>query len=204
MSTAGSARDGDRDRTPRRFSLGGRVSPGFRRTVIALILCAGVLAGIDLAVYWLVPAQRYAQQFIERLHAATGAELSFRGRPHLSLFPRLALQLNDVEVTGTPGTTLSPLAAVDELHVQFDPGAFLRGELAVERVVLFDPVVSLTIGPTGIANWNLAGPDGASTAPVDPTQPARPARYRFDDIRVINGTLAFVDLGRDIEPHLIG
>ncbi len=178
------------------------MSPGFRRLVVVVVLSAGVLAAIDLAVYWLVPAQRYAERVIDQLYAATGAHLTFRGRPHLSLFPRLALELSDVEVTATPGTTLAPLAAVDELHLQFSAAAFLRGELRVDEAVLFDPVLTMVVGPTGARNWALTRPPaegGPREARRDAGSGGMGSRFRFDDIRVINGTLAYVDQRLKVE-----
>lgn len=179
---------------------------GAKHVVGVLVGLVALLALVQFAVYWLAPAQRYAQGVIEQVYAATGARLSMGDRPHLWIFPRVMLTLTNVSAAAGSDTAPSHLGTVEEIHLRISPGALLRGEIAIDHVVLYNPVVALVADAEGGGNWQLRGQgvpaawnlaDGEAS-PERSTDETRRDRYRIADVRVINGKVTYANVARGI------
>lgn len=158
--------------------------------VIGLVLVVGA-AALAALPFLLTPAS-LAAQLQQAVKSATGRTLELAGRPRLSLWPEIAIELDGVELSNPPGMFKGRIAAVERLRVKVALGPLLRGEIDVKELVAVRPKLSLVVDGEGRSNFAFA------SATAD--QPANrgggsagPADLRMPPLIIEDGEFKYID-----------
>lgn len=141
---------GQHRRTPRSGGTWWRYALGI---VGGIAVVAGAGAG---ALFMLAPVDLVRDEIIREVKAHTGRDLSVSGGTSLSLFPSLAVTLENVSLSAPPGMAVPPLAVMRRLEARASLVSVLAGQFRVEQLVLTDPVVELSIDANGKKSWDFA------------------------------------------------
>ena len=135
--------------------------------LVAVVLAAGAV--------WLLTRdlERYRDEVENQLEALTGRDVTVSGDLRLSLVPDLKVALSDVTI----GDSDTPWLSLPEVHAVVSLTSLLSLDLAVERIRVVGPV--LTIG----------GPDtaGSLTAGRATTHPS----VRIDAVEIVDATVTW-------------
>jgi len=161
--------------------------------VVVLIIAAGVVIS-------LIPLDSYKGEIQARVKEATGRDLRIDGEISLSLFPPIAVSVENVGFANAPGATAPEMATIDRLDVALQILPLLSGEVAIDRFILEKPVINLEIDEQGRPNWELqtaeaAPPPAADTGAAggEAGGGAAVSELRLGEVRLVDGTLNFVN-----------
>ena len=125
--------------------------------IVVLVIAAAVV------VPMLVPLETYKQEVVQQVRNATGRDLRIGGEVKLSLFPSLALEVNDVAFANASWASTPDMAKLSRLDVALKILPLLSGKVEVDRFVLVDPVINLEIDKQGRPNWRFETATPAET-----------------------------------------
>src|SRR5512143_1275869 len=136
-----------------------------KKILIGLLLVVVLLVAAVVAIPFLIPTETVKNRIIAAVEERTGRTLVIAGPVKLSVFPRLAVQLNDVALSNAPGGRADALVRLQDLDVRVALLPLLTGAVEVDRFVLRQPVVHLEVDAAGRPNWQLAKPGAEPSAP---------------------------------------
>ncbi|UWQ18905.1 AsmA family protein [Jannaschia sp. M317] len=135
-------------------------------TLVALVLVAVV-------ALLLVPTERIAQLAADRFEASTGRALTIDGGLRATLWPRLGVHAEGVEIANAAWSDAGPLLRADSLEIGVTAAALLGGALEVETLEARGARILLERRADGTGNWEFGtaqgaarGPGGAGAAPA--------------------------------------
>jgi uncharacterized protein involved in outer membrane biogenesis len=121
---------------------------------------AGILAALLLAVVALfalsialLPREALKTQIGQQISGWTGRDVSLRGEPEISLFPRLSVTLNDVTVSGPSDMADAEIISMDRLTGTIRLAPLIIGRVEVDSFVMVRPLVRLVRDEAGRRNW---------------------------------------------------
>src|SRR3546814_3076567 len=79
----------------------------------------------------------------------------------LSLFPPVAVSVENVGFANAPGAMTPEMASIDRLDVALQILPLLSGEIAIDRFILEKPVINLEVDEQGRPNWQLETAEAA-------------------------------------------
>ena len=122
---------------------------------ILWVLAAVVAAAAALLVLavMLVPREALRARMAEQIAAWTGRDVSLRGEPELSFFPRLTVTLNDVRVSGPAGMDDAEILAMQRLTGQVRLLPLIIGRVEIGSFEMMQPVIRLVHDHDGARNW---------------------------------------------------
>lgn len=122
---------------------------------IALILATFVLAVVVLfaLLVALLPRDVLKARIGQQIAGWTGREVSLRGEPEVSFFPRLSVTLNDVRVEGPPEMVDADIIAMDRLTGTIKLLPLIIGRVEVGSFLMERPEVRLVRDADGNRNW---------------------------------------------------
>ncbi len=133
--------------------------PGTSPLMLGLVYGGiGLLAVAAAAVTFLIvapPSDLIREQIVTRVKAATGRDLQIAGPASFTFYPVLGIRLNDVSLSGPPGTAGGPMATLSSLDVGVRILPLLSKEVVVDRLVLYKPVFDLRVDRNGRKNWEM-------------------------------------------------
>ena len=168
--------------------------------IVVLVIAAAVV------VPTLVPLGTYKEQAVAQVRKATGRDLRIGGEIKLSLFPSLALEVNDVAFANPSWASTPDMAKLSRLDVALKILPLLSGEVEVDRLVLVDPVINLEVDKQGRPNWSFetAAPAEAKEETKEEAKEttaqggaAELPELHFGDVRLVNGTVTYLDGATD-------
>src|ERR1700686_4471821 len=126
-----------------------------RKTGLIVVGIAGILL---LAFIFVVPAlirvDRYRPEVISYLQEKTGKQVEI-GRLALTFFP-LSIHIDNFGVKNPPIFPSGYVVQVARIDAELSLGALLHRQVAINSLVLEDPVLHLTSDPDG--PWNFENP----------------------------------------------
>ena len=122
---------------------------------IAGIFAAVVVAAAALFALFVVllPRETLKTQIGQQISAWTGREVSLRGEPEISFFPRLSVTLNDVSVGGPADMADAEIVSMDRLTGTIRLAPLIIGRVEIDSFSLVRPVVKLVHDETDHRNW---------------------------------------------------
>lgn len=157
--------------------------------VVVLLIAAGVVIS-------LIPLDSYKGEIQARVKESTGRDLRIDGDISLSLFPPLAVSVENVGFANAPGATTPEMATVERLDIALQILPLLSGEVAIDRFVLERPVINLEVDQQGKPNWQLETAEAAPAPSGDAgagEAGGGVSELRLGDVRLVDGTLNFVN-----------
>jgi AsmA protein len=121
--------------------------------VLGLLLA--LLVAIALLVPMFISMDDITQTIADQVEATTGRTLAVDGEKSLTVFPSLALQLEQVRFSNSAGSSRPDMATIESLDVHIPWLSLLSGELKVEKFVINNPDILLEIDAAGNANWDI-------------------------------------------------
>lgn len=168
-----------------------------KKVLIGIVVVVVLLVGAVVAIPFLVPVETIKQQVAEQATKATGREFRIDGDASVSVFPRLELKVAGVAFGNAPGAAKQDMATLSELVFALQLGPLLSGEVAIDRLILVEPVAHLEIDESGKPNWQLdiaAPAEPAADSAAGASAPAIDlADIRLDDVGIENGLVTFTD-----------
>jgi AsmA protein len=142
---------------------------GIRVAKIVAWSAAGIvgLAALGLLGVWLfVNPNDYKGRIVSAVKGATGRDLILVGDIHLSVFPRIALELGPAQFGNPPGFGAEPFLAFKQAAVRAQLWPLLRGRLAIDFIELDGLDLRLMKDSGGRGNWEglITGPSALGAA----------------------------------------
>src|SRR3546814_1612095 len=113
------------------------------KKLLLVLGCVVILLVAAAIVISLIPLDSYKGEIQARWKEATGRDLRIDGDISLSLFPPVAVSVEDVGFANAPGAAAPEMATIDRLDVALQVLPLLRGEVAIDRFILEKPVINL-------------------------------------------------------------
>ena len=127
----------------------------------------GILtAGAVGALVAFAPVGLIRDQVVREVKVRTGRDLVIAGRTSLSVFPALGVSMADVTLSSPPAMGGAPFIQMRRLEVTVPLRPLLQRQVAIDQLILIDPVFELRVDPRGRRNWDFAGYMPAPTVMV--------------------------------------
>lgn len=160
-----------------------------------LLLLAVAAAGIFLATF---DPEAYKPRIQQAAKQATGRDLVLEGPIRLRPSLRPTLEVERVALANAAWGSRPEMAKLASLEVALAVLPLIRGEIAVERIVLVEPDILLETDAQGRGNWELLPAPGAPLEPPPapgqpPAERGAPPEIAIGALRIERGTVAFRD-----------
>lgn len=137
-------------------------------SIVALFIVAAV------ALTLLVDPNQYKGAIIQAVKDKTGRELKIDGKIGLSFFPWIGVEAKGLALGNAPGFGPEPFARLESFGVKVKLLPLLRGQVAVDTVLLTGFDLALARDAKGVTNWNdLLASAKAEPAPKPAEPPAK-------------------------------
>ena len=135
-----------------------------KRFVYALAILAVAAVAAVVALPFVLSPSFIADRLAQAVHQATGRTLVMGGPPHLSLWPQIAVDIDNVVLSNPPGMFEGRFASVDRLKLKIGVGPLFERRLDIRELTLIRPRIGLIVDGKGNANWRFdAGSDTAKS-----------------------------------------
>lgn len=162
-----------------------------------IAILAGIivlLVAVVIAVPMLIPTDVYKNQVVALVKAQTGRDLTIGGDVGLTFFPRLAVKVEDVDLSNAPWAKDKSMAAMKELRAAIKIMPLFKGEVEIDSFVLVDPVIHLEVKADGTPNWQFETKGSAAPAPADASggnSSASVKQVRLGEVSIKNGIATY-------------
>lgn len=137
----------------------------------------GLLVASTAAVGLLViapPVEFLKTQAIAEVKARTGRELRIEGPVTFAVYPALALRMDNVSLSGPPGMAADTFGTASSIAARIKLLPLLQRRIAVDNIVLTEPVFELRVDASGRRNFDFTPPPArASASPLQSVQVAQ-------------------------------
>ena len=172
-----------------------------RKLLLGLAILVVAVIALLIALPFVVPVEKYKGLIAEKVEAATGRKLTIAGHIGLKVFPRLALEVQDVTLSNPTGFAEENLLRVHAFAVDVSVLPLLHGELEVNRFRLDSPIIYLEKNAAGKANWDFTTaaktPQAKSASTTKATATAAAgagaALLELHNVAIDNGQVTYVD-----------
>lgn len=172
-------------------------SPGWPRRALRLAAAVAALLvllyGVAAVLFsTLVHPAELAGWLEPRAEAALNRPVELGG-VRVRVFPRLAIEIDSLEIRDPPafGDSRLARAAAVELRVAILP--LLRRRITVDEVVVDDPELRMTVRSDGVSNYGDLLPASREPSPEPAKERGRRLSFRVRELRVEGATLAYSD-----------
>lgn len=145
----------------------------------AVIVSSLVASGLLLA--WLLVPMLGEARIKQAVARETGRTIAFAGRPRISLWPDIAIELRDVELSNPQGMAEGRFAAAETVRLRISGASLWRGAPEIAEIVAGQPRVNLLIDGEGRSNFVFERDDGA------------PGSAGVAPVVVVDGSVRFLD-----------
>lgn len=116
------------------------------------LVTAGIIAG-GLVLGWLLLPGLGESEIKQAVARDTGRTISFAGTPRLSVWPELAIELRDVELSNPKEMFEGRFAAADKVRLELSGASLWRGSPEITQVVVTRPRINLLVDIEGRSNF---------------------------------------------------
>ncbi len=163
-----------------------------------LVLILAVAGGFYYLTHYF-DINQFKDEIAQAVFDKTGRKLTIAGDIRWTLFPSIAIEINQITLGNAPGFKEDFLNA-NKIALQVDTRALLSKKLKVSSIEIKEPTVHLQINARGINNWSDMSQ--ASHSPSAPsTEPASPAlaplalfeQFTLNQLQIKEANLSFSD-----------
>lgn len=144
-----------------------------KRIAVAAVSIVALLAILVAATPYVIPGAFLRDLVASQISAWTGRTVTVGGEPHLSVYPDLAITVDNVMVANPDGTGEEAFVTADGVRASVRILPLLIGRAEFDEFDLIRPRIRLVVAKDGTTNWLIAA--GAIAEQV-----ARAARSRDD------------------------
>jgi AsmA protein len=162
---------------------------------ILVLLVAGVLA-----VGFLFDPNDYKDEIVTAVKSSTGRDLTIAGDIGWTLWPRLGVALNALELSNAPGFGKEPFASVRTATASVEVLPLLKRQINIDAVIVDGLTLNLAKNAAGKTNWDdmvAAGKKDAPAEKKDDSEKTAPSNMAFGvgKLDVRNANLTWHDQG---------
>ncbi|MEZ5472522.1 MAG: AsmA family protein [Marinicella sp.] len=140
-------------------------------------------------------------QIQEIASKAIGREVALQGPIEWSVFPWIAINLNDVSIANANGFKGDHLAEVQDVSVRVKLLPLLKKEIKVGQIELQKPKINLQVAKSGQTNWQSVLDTLTATQAAE-GQEASSTELEIKGIAVTDGQLTYTDAAADLQLEL--
>lgn len=176
-----------------------------KKVLIGLGVLVVLLIAAVVIIPTMVPVETYKAEISKQVAAATGRDLRINGDVSVSVLPNLAIEIEDVTFGNAAGGRADQMATMKQLTVDLQLMPLLSGEIAVDKFILVEPVISIEKNAQGQGNWVMGDVKPASGGGAAPSSGqssssgqsasgggSAPA-IRLGEVRIENGRVSYWD-----------
>ncbi len=172
-----------------------------KKVLIGLGVIVVLLVAAVVIIPQFVPLESYKAEIQAQAKQATGRDLRIDGPISLSLFPAIAISVEDVGFSNAPGAAAPEMATIERLDVALQILPLIGGEVAVDRFILERPVISLEVDADGKPNWDIqtgqadtaGGETSSGAGDGESGGGSAVSEIRLGEVRLIDGTFSYAD-----------
>jgi AsmA protein len=177
-----------------------------KRILIGLGILVLLLIAAAVAVPYLIPIETYRGRIEAAVESATGRQFTIAGAMHLSILPKVALEVGDVRFANAPGANSPDMASFKRVDLEVELLPLLSGNIEVDQLVLVEPSINLEVAKNGVPNWVFGAasvaPSAKGPTPKAPAPNALPSNgggafagreVRLGEIHLEGGSIAYRD-----------
>ncbi|MCB1489622.1 MAG: AsmA family protein [Bauldia sp.] len=176
--------------------------------MVVVVLLVAAAAAVPLVISPDVIKGR----IVDQIAFWTGRKFTFRGEPHLSLFPYLTVRLNGAKLANAPGMGDEPFMDIDTMTAKLEILPLFLGRLEFARFRLANPHINLKTDAKGVGNWIMADgvigsqmSKGDKEGVSDDLEPRSPlADVRLGRLAIRDGTITYTDERNGRKEELTG
>lgn len=182
--------------------------------VIAGVLAAVVIsvAAIGLAASWLIDPNDYRDDIARQVESSTGRSFDIDGDLSLSVFPWIAVEVNQSRLSDDPAFSQQSMAEIRKLSIRLKLLPLLKREIQVGRIVVDGLSLKLAVNEEGASNWEsllgeqTAEDEEAATAQEPATNSGElpVTSVRIEGLTISDATVSYQDRQTDSEYRLEG
>lgn len=150
-----------------------------------------ILIAAAVALPFLIPAGVYKERIVSLVKSQTGRDLAIGGEVGFSVFPQLAIKVENVSLSNAPWAKERDMASMRELRAALKIMPLFKGEVEIDSFVLVDPVIHLEVRADGTPNWQFGGAAAAPSAPAQGAGGAAVKQVRLGEVSISNGTATY-------------
>ncbi len=162
--------------------------------IVVLIVAAVVI------LPQVVPMERVVAEATAKVEAKTGRKLVVGGKPELSLWPEVAIRLNDVAFANAPGAPDANMATAEAVRIAVPILPLISGAVEVKEFVLVKPDIRLYVDAKGKPNWDFGGGKAKPAETVKDKDddhkaglPDGMSDFKLGDVRIESGRISYTD-----------
>jgi len=159
---------------------------------IVLIIAAGCLLLVILALPFLVDLTPYQDQYRPMLEEALNRKVSIQAI-HLTIVPRLGIRAEEVTVMDDPRFNTASFASLKSLDIGVKLWPLLQQRIEVEEVVLHDPQITIVKDANGVLNVSTLGNHGGRPGPSAERPSSLLGLLAVDTMSLKGGKLTYTD-----------
>lgn len=171
------------------------------KILIVLLVLVVLLAGIILALPFLIDLNKYQDQYKPIIEEALNRKVQLQSI-RLTIWPRIGARVEGFTVLDDPAFGSGPFASLSSLDVGVELMPLLSGKVEVEDITLHQPVITVIKNKNGVLNASTIGrtgvavPEKPSRAPIPSTEgPLKIlAMLAVDRVSIDGGKLTYRDL----------
>ncbi len=154
--------------------------------VILVVLSAGAI----LALPWFFSSDLVQSKVAEFVEQKTGRKLVIAGDSSLSLYPDIAVALENVTLSNPPGMKGGPLVKMATLRTRLKLLPLFRGRAEIGALTMIGPRFNLLVTKNGRRNWDFGSSRGNSGSGGETGNgPVR--SFRLGQVSIKNGFIHY-------------
>ena len=195
----------------------GRIRPKRTNPALTALLWAAVsIAALAVATATFLaiaaPTDILRDRIIQEVRERTGRDLAVAGGTSLTFFPYVGISLHSVSLSPPREMRGGPMARVEQIDVRMPFSRLLRGELAVEQILLRRPEIHLLVDANGRRSWRFGKPgqigrsaERKADSTADVSEPITAlAAMAAVNLRVEDGVIHYSDERRQVKEEITG
>ncbi|GIT89848.1 cell envelope biogenesis protein AsmA [Jannaschia pagri] len=138
------------------------------RWLFRIVLTLVTLVVVAVVALLLVPTDRVASLAAERFQAATGRSLVIEGPVRATLWPRIGVRAEGIQIANADWSDAGPMVQAEALDIGVSLPSLFGESVVVERLEVTGARLILEKAADGRANWEMSGPasQGSSGLPA--------------------------------------
>lgn len=125
--------------------------------VYGLIAIVAVIGAGLILLMIAPPTDLIRSQLVSVVKSKTGRDLAIRGPTSFTFYPAIGVTMSKVSLSAPPGMSAPPTVQMDRLLVSVKLLPLLSQQVAVNQLILTNPVFDLRVDAGGRKSWDFAG-----------------------------------------------
>jgi AsmA protein len=173
-----------------------------------MLVLAGGLVMLMIVAAIVLPRlfdnEELKRKIITTVSEETGRELRIDGDLDFSVFPVLALEVNQLVLGNARGFGDAPFAEIERARAAVAVLPLLRQDIQTEEVILDGLRLNLAVNKNGVSNWADLAADEKSAPPPEINQHIRYRAPRIAGVRIADANIDYRDQQAGLHYRLSG